>query len=131
MPDPKVSMRTALGRVRHLGPAKSGTSDFWWQRVTSVALLVLTLPMIVIVLACAGRNQAGVVQILGTAPAAITLLLFAIASAWHMKIGVQVVIEDYIHHERLKIVLIMLNLFFSFCVAMTSSYAVFKISGGL
>ena len=47
-----------------------------------------------------GRNQAGAAQILGSPPVAIILLLFIVASAWHMKIGMQVVIEDYVHNEK-------------------------------
>ena len=118
MSAPKISMRTPLGRVRNLGSSHSGTSDFWRQRLTAVAMTVLIVPVIVIVLMLIGRNQAGAAQILGSLPIAIILLLFIIASAWHMKIGMQVVIEDYIHNETLKIVCIIANNFFSFAVAM-------------
>jgi succinate dehydrogenase / fumarate reductase membrane anchor subunit len=128
---PKRSMRTPLGRVRNLGAAHSGTSDFWRQRLTGVAMTLLMLPVIVVVMMLLGRNQAGAAQILGSLPIALILLLFIFASAWHMKIGMQVVIEDYVHNEKLKLVAIMLNNFFSIAVALTSTYAILKLSSGV
>jgi succinate dehydrogenase membrane anchor subunit len=128
---PKRSMRTPLGRVRNLGAAHSGTSDFWRQRLTGVAMTLLMLPVIVVVMMLLGRNQAGAAQILGSLPIALILLFFIFASAWHMKIGMQVVIEDYVHNEKLKLVAIMLNNFFSIAVALTSTYAILKLSSGV
>ena len=128
---PKRSMRTPLGRVRNLGAAHSGTSDFWRQRITAVAMTLLMLPMIVVVMMLLGSNQAGAKVILGSLPIAVILLLFIFASAWHMKIGMQVVIEDYVHNEKLKLVSIMLNNFFSIAVALASTYAILKLSSGV
>ena len=125
------SMRTPLARVRNLGASHSGTSDFWRQRVTAVAMVLLIVPVIVVVMMLLGRNQAGAAQILGSAPIAIIMLLFIIASAWHMKIGMQVVIEDYVHHEKLKLAAIMANNFFSVAVALISIYAILKLSSGV
>ncbi|WP_375414857.1 succinate dehydrogenase, hydrophobic membrane anchor protein [uncultured Bradyrhizobium sp.] len=125
------SMRTPLGRVRALGASHSGTGDFWRQRITAVALVILIVPVIVVVMMLLGRNQAGAAQILGSPAVAIIMLLFIIASAWHMKIGMQVVIEDYIHNEKLKLASIMANNFFSFVVALASSYAILKLSSGV
>ena len=129
-PAPK-SMRTPLSRVRALGPSHSGTSDFWRQRVTAVAMVLLILPVIVVVMMLLGRNQAGAAQILGSAPVAIILLLFIIASVWHMKIGMQVVIEDYVQSEILKLAAVMANNFFSIAVALASIYAILKLSSGV
>ena len=128
---PKRSMRTPLGRVRNLGAAHSGTSDFWRQRITGVAMTLLMIPVIVIVMMLLGRNQAGAAQILGSLPIAVILLLFIFASAWHMKIGMQVVIEDYVHNEKLKLTAVMLNNFFSIAVALASTYAILKLSSGV
>jgi succinate dehydrogenase / fumarate reductase membrane anchor subunit len=125
------SMRTPLARVRGLGSSSSGTSDFWWQRVTAVGMLLLTVPVIVIVMMLLGRNQAGAGQILSTPIIAVIMLLFVIASAWHMKIGMQVVIEDYIHDEKTKLVAILANNFFSLGVALCSIYAIAKLSSGV
>jgi succinate dehydrogenase / fumarate reductase membrane anchor subunit len=125
------SMRTPMARVRSLGSAKSGTSDFWRQRLSAVAMILLMVPVIVVVMMLVGRNQAGAVQILGSPIVALVLLLFVIASACHMKIGVQVVIEDYIHTENLKLALIAANNFFSIAVALASIYAILKLSSGV
>jgi succinate dehydrogenase / fumarate reductase membrane anchor subunit len=128
---PKRSMRTPLGRVRNLGAAHSGTSDFWRQRMTAVAMVLLMIPAIVVVMMLLGRNQAGAKQILGSLPIAIIMVLFIVASAWHMKIGMQVVIEDYVHSEKLKLTAIMLNNFFSIAVALASIYAIVQLSSGV
>ena len=125
------SMRTPLARVRSLGSSHSGTSDFWRQRLTAVAMTVLIVPVIVVVLMLIGSNQAGAKQIFSSLPIAIIMLLFIVASAWHMKIGMQVVIEDYVHNEKLKLVSIMLNNFFSVAVALASIYAILKLSSGV
>jgi succinate dehydrogenase / fumarate reductase membrane anchor subunit len=125
------SMRTPLGRVRNLGASHSGTSDFWRQRLTAVAMTLLIIPVIVIVLMLIGSNQAGAKLILGSLPAAIILILFIIASTWHMKIGMQVVVEDYVHSEKLKLAAIIANNFFSFAVALASIYAILKLSSGV
>ena len=125
------SMRTPLARVRNLGASHSGTSDFWRQRVTAVALVLLIVPVIVVVMMLLGRNQAGAAQILRLPLVAIVMLLFIIASAWHMKIGMQVVIEDYVHNEKLKLATIMANNFFCVAVALASIYAILKLSSGV
>ncbi|AWL92830.1 MULTISPECIES: succinate dehydrogenase, hydrophobic membrane anchor protein [Bradyrhizobium] len=128
---PKRSLRTPLGRVRNLGAAHSGTSDFWRQRVTGVAMTLLMIPALVIIVMLLGRNQVYAAQTLSSIPVAVILLLFIFASAWHMKIGMQVVIEDYVHNEKLKLVSIMLNNFFSVAVALASTYAILKLSSGV
>ena len=127
----RSSMRTPLGRVRNLGSSHSGTKDFWRQRLTAVAMTLLIVPVIVIMLRLPGSNQAGASQILGSLPVAIILLLFIVASAWHMKIGMQVVIEDYIHSEKVKLACVIANNFFSFAVALASIYAILKLSSGV
>ena len=125
------SMRTPLARVRSLGSSHSGTSDFWRQRLTAVAMTVLIVPVIVVVLMLIGSNQAGAKQIFSSLPIAIIMLLFIIASAWHMKIGMQVVIEDYVHNEKIKLASVMANNFFCIAVALASIYAILKLSSGV
>nr|GAJ32142.1 hypothetical protein BDOA9_0113300 [Bradyrhizobium sp. DOA9] len=124
-------MRTPLGRVRNLGAAHAGTSDFWRQRITGVAMTLLMIPALVIIMMLLGRNQVYAAQTLSSIPVAVILLLFIFASVWHMKIGMQVVIEDYVHNEKLKLTAIMLNNFFSVAVALASTYAILKLSSGV
>ena len=125
------SMRTPLARVRSLGSSHSGTSEFWRQRLTAVAMTVLIVPVIVVVLMLIGSNQAGAKQIFSSLPIAIIMLLFIVASAWHMKIGMQVVIEDYVHNEKIKLASVIANNFFCIAVALASIYAILKMSSGV
>ena len=127
----KSQMQTPMRGVRGQGAAHSGTSMFWHQRITSVAGIPLTIALVVIVIALLGRSHAAVVQILGSPIVAIIMLLFIIASCWHMKIGMQVVIEDYIHGEKVKLASIMANNFFCIAVALASIYAILKMSSGV
>jgi succinate dehydrogenase / fumarate reductase, membrane anchor subunit len=126
-----MTMRTPLARVRSLGASHSGTSDFWRQRLTAVAMTVLIVPVIVVVLMLIGSNQAGAKQIFSSLPIAIIMLLFIVASAWHMKIGMQVVIEDYVHNEKIKLASVIANNFFCIAVALASTYAILKMSSGV
>jgi succinate dehydrogenase / fumarate reductase, membrane anchor subunit len=123
--------RTPLARVRGLGSARSGTGDFWHQRLTAVANVPLTIAFVLIVIALLGRNHAAAQQILGTPLVAIVILLFIGSVTYHMRIGMQVIIEDYVHEETAKLVLIMLNTFFSIAIALASAYAIFKLSFGV
>src|SRR5208282_4493803 len=91
--------RTPLARVRGRGAAKSGTQDFWVQRVTSVAGIPLTVAVFVIVIMLLGRNQAAVAQILGAPLVAIVMLLFIVCTITHMKIGMQEILVDYVPDE--------------------------------
>lgn len=127
----QTSIRTPLSRVRGLGSAKSGTSDFFRQRVTAVAMVVLFVPVIIVIMSLLGRNQAGAAQILGSPLVAIIMILFIIASVWHMKIGMQVVLEDYIGDEKTKLAAIIANNFFSAAVGLASIYAIIKLSSGV
>ena len=131
MSDPRPSIRTPLSRVRYLGSARSGTQHFWHQRLTSVANVPLTIAVIVIVMGLLGRNHAAVVQILGSTLVAITMLLFIVSSVYHMWLGMQVIIEDYVHDERWKILAIIGNTFFAIAIAAGAVYSLLKISWGV
>lgn len=126
-----MSMRTPLGRVRGHGSAKSGTRHFWQQRLTAVANVPLTLAFVFILISLLGRNHAAVVQILGSPLVAIVVLLFIGSATWHMKLGMQVIIEDYVHGEGAKLALLILNIFFSIAVGLASAYAILKLSFGV
>ena len=124
-------IRTALARVRGAGSAKSGTTAFWHQRLTAVANIPLTIAAIIILITLLGRNQAAVAQILGSPAVAIIMLLFIGSIIIHMKIGMQVVIEDYVHDESAKLTLLMANTFFTVAVGLACVYGLLKLSFGL
>jgi succinate dehydrogenase / fumarate reductase membrane anchor subunit len=130
MSDPK-HIRTPLARVRGAGAARSGTSHFWYQRLTAVANIPLTIAVIIIMITLLGRNQAAVAQILGSPAVAIIMLLFIGSITIHMKIGMQVIIEDYVHDESAKLTLLMANTFFTVAVGLAAVYGVLKLSFGL
>jgi len=121
-------LSTPLGRVRGLGSARSGTGEFWRQRLTAVAGVPLTIAFVVIVVGLLGRNHAAVVQILGSPFVAVVMLLFITAICVHMRIGMQVIIEDYVHDERHKLFLLMANTFFTVAVGLASAFAIFTLS---
>jgi succinate dehydrogenase / fumarate reductase, membrane anchor subunit len=124
-------IRTPLARVRGYGSAKSGTEHFWRQRLTAVANIPLTIATVIILIALMGRNQAATAQILGSPTVAIILMLFIISTVVHMKIGMQVIIEDYVHEESSKLTLLMANTFFCWGVGAVAVYALLKTSFGL
>jgi succinate dehydrogenase / fumarate reductase membrane anchor subunit len=124
-------MRTPIRRVRGLGAGHSGTGEFWHQRVTSVAGIPLTIALFVIVIALLGRSHAAVVQILGSPIVAIIMLLFIINMAYHMWIGMQEIIVDYVHEDYWKLTCLMGNTFFVFAVALASCFAILKLSFGV
>lgn len=123
--------RTPLALVRGLGSAKSGTEHFWRLRLTAVANVPLTIAFVLIVLSLLGRNHAAAQQILGAPLVAIIILLFIGVSVDHMRLGMQVIIEDYVHDEMMKLALIMLNTFFAIAVGLSCAYAIFKLSFGV
>jgi succinate dehydrogenase / fumarate reductase membrane anchor subunit len=124
-------MSTPLARVRGLGAAKSGTEHFWRQRLTAVANVPLTIAFVLILVSLLGRNHAAAAQILGSPLVAIIMLLFILSITTHMRIGMQVVIEDYVHDEPHRLILLMLNTFFSLAVALASAYGILKLSFGV
>jgi succinate dehydrogenase / fumarate reductase membrane anchor subunit len=126
-----MSLRTPLGHVRGLGSARSGTRYFWHQRLTSVAGVPLSIFFVVLVVSLIGRNHAAAVQILGSPPIAILMLLFILTITYHMQIGMQEIIEDYAHGEVSKLILLIANTFFSIVIGLASAFAILKISFGV
>ncbi len=124
-------LRTPARSVRGLGAAHTGTQDFWHQRVTSVAGIPLTIAFVIIVIALLGRSHAAVVQILGSPIVAIIMLLFIINTTYHMWIGMQEIIVDYVHEEKLKLATLLANTFFSFAIGFACAFAILKLSFGV
>lgn len=125
----KSAMRTPLARVRGLGSAKSGTGHFWLQRVTAVANVVLTVVFLAVVICLVGKPYAAAVATLSHPLVSILMLLFIVSGAVHMRIGMQVVIEDYLH-GGLKVAAVMANTFFAIAVGAACVFAVLKLSFG-
>lgn len=111
----KESLRTPLAKVRGLGAAGDGVQHWWLQRLTAIALLPLIFWFVVSVISLIGADRAQVAAWLDNPLAALLLILLCVAGFLHLKLGLQVVIEDYIHNEALKIAALICNLFF--CVA--------------
>lgn len=123
-------MRTPLGKVRGLGSAKEGTDHFWRIRLSSAALVPLSLFAIGWVLSLRGAGYAEVRASLSHPVVALIMAAFLIASLDHMRLGMQDVIEDYIHNEGAKVALLALNTFFTLAVGIVVIYALLKLAFG-
>jgi succinate dehydrogenase / fumarate reductase membrane anchor subunit len=121
-------MKTPFARVRGLGTTHSGTEHFWMQRLTGIANLPLISAFLVVVVSLVGSSQASVIATLSNPFVAMILLAALISVLIHMRIGMQVIIEDYVHTELRKIVLLMANTFFTLAVAIAVIYAILKIN---
>jgi succinate dehydrogenase / fumarate reductase membrane anchor subunit len=125
-----MSLRSPLGRVRGLGSAKTGTDHFWVQRVTAVALVPLTLWFVYALLSLAGADYATVTAWLRSPVNAVLMLALIVATFHHMQLGLQVVIEDYIHGEGIKIASLMIMKGGSLLLAVAAAFAVLKVAFG-
>lgn len=123
-----MNMRTPLKNARRLGSAKEGADHFWMQRVTAVANLFLGLYLVWLIASLAGADYETVRSALGSPMNAVLLALLIISGAIHMRLGMQVIIEDYITAEGSKVMLLLANNFFAILVAAASLWAVLKLS---
>ena len=125
-----MSLRTPLKEVRRLGSAREGADHFWKQRLTGIANLFLGLFLVWLVARLAGADHATVKTMLAKPWVALPLLLLIVSGTIHMRLGMQVIIEDYVHGEGARITLVLLNTFFAVFVAAASILAILKLSFG-
>jgi len=125
-----MSMRTPLKNVRGLGSAKEGTSHWWYQRVTALALIPLFIIALAYVISLVGADYAQVRYVLSLPFTSLILLLLIGATFYHLRLGLQVVIEDYFHTEGVKMGLQLFNTFFCTIVGLASALAVLKLAFG-
>lgn len=125
-----MSMRTSLKNARNLGSAKEGADHFWKQRVTGLANAILALFLVWLVVSLTGASYLEVREALAKPWIALPMVLLILSAVIHMRLGMQVIIEDYISNEGLKLGLLVANTFFAIGVAATAIFSVLKIGFG-
>jgi succinate dehydrogenase / fumarate reductase membrane anchor subunit len=125
-----MSLRTPLGKVLGLGSAKDGTDHWWGQRVSAVALALLGLWFVVGLASLEGLAYGNVIAFIARPLNGVLLTLLCVTVAYHSYLGVQVVIEDYVHGPAAKVSMIVLSRFAHVLVAVASVYSILRISFG-
>jgi succinate dehydrogenase / fumarate reductase, membrane anchor subunit len=125
-----MTMRTPLKNVRHLGSAKEGANHFIMQRLTGVANVAGAIFLVWLVAKLAGADYAAARALLRNPFIALGLLLLIGSGMIHMRLGMQTIIEDYVHGEGAKLVALALNTFFAILIGISSVFAILKLSFG-
>lgn len=125
-----MTLRSPVGRVLGLGAAKEGVSHWWSQRVSAVALVILTLWFVSALLRMPDFGHATVIAWMGAPVHAVLLLLLVGTLIYHSQLGVQVVIEDYVHHHGMKIASMLLVTFIHVALAALGIFAVLRVAFG-
>ena len=125
-----TDFRTPAKKVRGYGSAKDGTDHFWLQRLTALANIPLLLFFVVFVVSLNGASHDEVLAAIAHPFTAVALIAVLASALVHMKLGMQVVIEDYIHAEGTKIILLFLNAVFTYGIGLLAVFAILKINFG-
>jgi succinate dehydrogenase / fumarate reductase membrane anchor subunit len=125
-----MSMRSPLGRARGLGSAKSGTQHWWAQRLTALALVPLTIWFVIAMVAATGSDYASARVFIGNPITAVLLILVIVATIHHAQLGLQVVIEDYVHTKPVEIALLLAVKGAAIVLALAAIFAVLSIAFG-
>lgn len=125
-----MSLRSPLGRVLGRGSARDGVSHWWIQRVTAVALIPLSLWLLISLLTLPLADHASIVAWMNEGLTATLLILFVAVATWHSQLGVQVVVEDYVHGSGRKVATLMLVSFAHVLIAAAGIFAVLKVAFG-
>jgi len=126
----QARIRTPLGKVRGLGAAKEGTDHFWKQRISAVSNVLLTIFFVWLMAKLAGADFATVKKTIQKPAVSIGLLLMVLSVTYHMRLGMQMIIEDYVHSEGRKILALMANTFFCIAIALMAIFSVLKLAFG-
>jgi succinate dehydrogenase / fumarate reductase, membrane anchor subunit len=125
-----MSLANPLRRVLGSGSAKSGVEHWWRQRLTSIALVPLSVWFVVSLLALPSFEHATVIAWIGQTSTALLLILLVLTAAWHSQLGVRVIVEDYVHHPGGKTVTLVLLAFLHVLIAAAGVFAVLKVAFG-
>ncbi|MEE9157314.1 MAG: succinate dehydrogenase, hydrophobic membrane anchor protein [Gammaproteobacteria bacterium] len=125
-----MTPRTPVTRIRGLGSAKEGVRNWWMQRLTAVALVPLSLWFVVSILSMVGADHATVSQWIGSPLVTVLLILFIVALFYHAQLGMQEIIEDYVHTEWLKVTSGIVLKFAAILLGIVCAVAVLKVSLG-
>jgi succinate dehydrogenase / fumarate reductase membrane anchor subunit len=125
-----VSLRSPLGRVRGLGSAGNGVHHWWVQRLTSIALVPLAVWLLVSLLTLPTLDFVTLVSWIAGTWTATLLALFVLIASWHSSLGIQVILEDYVHEDGLKTLSLVLSGFIHVVLAAAGVFAILRIAFG-
>jgi succinate dehydrogenase / fumarate reductase membrane anchor subunit len=125
-----MSLRTPLGKVLGLGAARDGVQHWWTQRLTSVALVPLSIWFVVSLLTLPSLGHATVVAWMSQSWTALLLIILVLVATWHSQLGVRVVVEDYVHGTGARTVALVALLFAHVLLAGAGVFAILKVACG-
>jgi succinate dehydrogenase / fumarate reductase, membrane anchor subunit len=124
-----MSLRSPLGKVLGTGSAKEGVHHWWLQRLTSIALIPLTIWFVVSILSLPTFDHVAVIAWMSQSWTALFLILLVLVATWHSQLGVRVVVEDYVHGGSKTLALVLIT-FIHAMVAVAGVFAVLKVAFG-